>query len=97
MPVVYILFSRKASKFYTGITTLSFKERLSNHLDRYYHNKYTSHAFDWEEFLTIECESIEQARSIETHIKKMKSSTYIRNLKKYPETAKKLLLKYQNS
>ena len=56
--------------------------------------KFTYRANDWEVFLKIDCESKEQAVGIEKHIKKMKSSIYIRNLKKYPEIQKRLLAKY---
>jgi putative endonuclease len=35
--------------------------------------------------------SYSQARSVETHIKKMKSKIYIQNLKKYPELLINLL------
>ncbi len=51
---------------------------------------FTSKADDWDEFFVIPDLSKHQARSIEKHIKAMKSSTYIRNLKKYPELVQKL-------
>ena len=51
---------------------------------------FTAKADDWDEFFVIPDLSKHQARSIEKHIKLMKSSTYIRNLKKYPELVQKL-------
>lgn len=79
------------------MTTLSINKRLHGHLNNYYENKYTAKTNDWEIFLTIECNSLKQASAIEMHIKKMKSSTYIRNLKKYPEMTQKLIEKYKDS
>jgi len=90
MTIVYILYSRKISRFYSGITSLSVVERVHQHLEKHYPNKFTGHADDWEVFLTIECGSLKQARSLERHIKRMKSSIYIRNLKKYPEMVEKI-------
>ena len=37
----------------------------------------------------------DEARNIEAHIKKMKSKTYIENLKKYSDLREKLLEKYK--
>ncbi len=68
-------------------------ERLEFHANAEAH-KYTAKADDWGLFHTILCVSKKQAMRIESHIKKMKSATYIRNLKKYPEMNEKLLLKY---
>lgn len=56
--------------------------------------KFTANANDWKLFLLISCKSKTQALSIEKHIKKMKSKTYIENLKKYPEMIDKLKSKY---
>ncbi len=89
---VYILFSEEINKFYTGSTALSPEERLDLHLSGYYTSKkFTAKAQDWQLFLQIPCKTIEQARQIELHIKNMKSSQYIRNLKRYPEMKVKLL------
>jgi putative endonuclease len=85
MAIVYILYSNKLSRFYIGFTTLSITERLHQHNTMFYSNKFTGKADDWENFLTIECSSVKQAIHIEKQIKKMKSSKYINNLKKYPE------------
>ena len=52
-------------------------------------------AIDWGLFLTIENLNYQQARFVEAHIKKMKSTDYIKNLKKYPEMVSKLVEKYK--
>lgn len=92
----YILFSKSLRKFYTGSTELDPNERLALHLSKHYgRNKFTSAANDWELVLSIKCNTIQQAKSIEKHIKRMKSTTYIENLIKYDEIQIKLLSKYE--
>ena len=91
----YILYSPKLEKYYTGSTELMPKARLELHLSKYYgKTKFTANAEDWQIFLTISCSSINQAKNIEAHIKRMKSNVYIVNLKKYPELIDKLIYKY---
>ena len=86
---VYILFSPVADVFYTGFTTESVENRLQRHLSGYYdEQKFTGKFKDWEVFISIQCSSTNQARSIEKHIKGMKSKVYIRDIKKYPEIIK---------
>ncbi len=56
---------------------MSFSERLIEHnKGAYGTSKFTASSDDWEEFLIIGCTTIEQAKKIEIHIKKMKSSKY---------------------
>ena len=97
MSFVYIIYSQQADRFYIGFTTILFEQRLANHNVKYYENKFTAFTNDWEEFLIIQCDSNKQARLIESHIKRMKSKSYIMNLKKYPEMITKLKDKYKNS
>ena len=89
---VYILNSKKLNRFYTGETS-DFDVRKMFHFNSLPH-KFTAEANDWELFLRIECLDKNQGRLVEAHIKKMKSSLYIKNLKKYPEMVKKLVQKY---
>ncbi|MGB5941902.1 MAG: GIY-YIG nuclease family protein, partial [Leeuwenhoekiella sp.] len=89
---VYILFSKKLDRFYTG-ETADFNTRLKFHREAPAH-KFTAKAKDWELFLKFQCDCKPQALQIEGHIKKMKSKTYIRNLLKYPEIIDKLKNKY---
>ena len=94
MYTVYILFSEKLNKFYTGYTS-DLILRMEFHKLRI-PGKFTAATDDWKLFYTIECTTKHQALSIEKHIKKMKSSTYIKNLPKYSEISQKLLLRYKN-
>jgi putative endonuclease len=93
MAYVYILHSVTADKFYVGSTKDQTK-RLEYHLNKEFENSFTAKYSDWELFFSIETADNTIARKVEAHIKKMKSSTYILNLKKYPEIAEKLILKY---
>jgi putative endonuclease len=90
---VYILYSIHLSRFYIGETS-DFENRLEQHNSNFYDSAYTKKANDWKKFLLIECESKSQALKIEKHIKNMKSVTYLKNLKKYPEMVLKLKEKY---
>ncbi|MEQ9412738.1 MAG: GIY-YIG nuclease family protein [Cyclobacteriaceae bacterium] len=95
MSACYILHSPSLNKYYVGSTQLTTKERLDKHNHAFYGtDKFTASARDWQLFLAIECKSISQARSIEAHIKKMKSRKYIENLKAFPEMTERLLTKY---
>ncbi|MEM7084729.1 MAG: GIY-YIG nuclease family protein [Bacteroidota bacterium] len=90
---VYILRSNKLNRFYVGETS-NLNQRLKFHENSLPH-KFTAKAKDWVLFFKIECSNKLQALAIERHIKRMKSKTYIENLKKYPEIIQKLLAKYQ--
>ena len=89
---VYILFSEKMNRFYTGSTS-DLEERLKFHRNST-SDKFTGKANDWEVFLNITCDSKAEALAIESHIKKMKSAIYIKNLKKYPKMVFNLKQKY---
>ena len=91
MTYCYILHSASLNRYYTGSTILESGERLDRHLEEYYGaRKFTAKVKDWELYLEIPCESIEIARKIENHIKRMKSKKYIQNLKAYPDLVKRL-------
>ena len=95
MAHVYILYSPKADKYYTG-SCRDLSERLRDHKSKKYADSYTAMlGDDWSLYVQIDDLGYEQARSIEAHIKKMKSRTYIENLKLYPEIVEKLKSKYQ--
>ena len=95
MASVYILFSVRLNKFYTG-SCLSLKQRLSDHENKIYINSFTKIADDWELVFQINDLSGAVARKIERHIKAMKSKKYIENLRKYPEMSHKLIKKFKN-
>ena len=90
---VYILHSESLSRFYTGYTS-NYDVRSVFHENPDF-RKFTYNADDWLLFLKIGCQAQHQAMGIEKHIKQMKSSVYIRNLKNYPEMVLKLLDKYK--
>jgi putative endonuclease len=90
--IVYILFSEKLNRHYTGYTTNT-EQRLHFH-ENAETRKFTYKADDWKLIFTIVCGSEDQALAIEKHIKSMKSKTYIQNLIKYPEMSLKLKEKY---
>ena len=94
MASIYILFSKTLNRFYIG-SCAELNERLAEHFNKFFADSFTAKANDWELFLSIENLSYKQARSIEVHIKKMKSTTYIKNLKKYPEMISNLVEKYK--
>ncbi len=89
MAIVYILFSVTLDKYYIGATTLLIEERLVNHNDKYYDNKYTSKGIPWNVYWYREVENMQLAMKIEQHIKNMKSRTYIENLAKYSDIINK--------
>lgn len=91
----YVLHSEKLKRFYSGVTTLGVQDRFESHLKKVYgKSNFTQKADDWTIFLTIRCKDFSQARRIELHVKKMKSSKYIQNLKNYPELVEKILEKF---
>jgi putative endonuclease len=93
----YILFSASRNIYYTGFTTQSVEDRLEMHISGYYGpEKFTADLDDWKIFLIIACNSISEARKIESHIKRMKSKKYIENLKKHPEIIDRLKLMYSS-
>jgi putative endonuclease len=94
MPYCYILYSPSGNEYYTGFTQTDLNIRLEKHQNGFYDESFTKKNTDWEVFLVIECLNNKQALQIEKHIKKMKSKTYITNLKKYPEMVGKLKQKY---
>ena len=92
---VYILYAKSIDRFYIGQTE-NLMDRQQWHLNKLFRRNFTVQADDWELFFAIECDTRKQAVNIEAHIKKMKSSKYIRNLTIYPEIAKKLVEKYNS-
>jgi putative endonuclease len=93
MATVYILYSKKLDRCYTG-SCLDFGNRYQKHKERKDIQAYTAKAEDWTLYLRIDDLTYEQARGIEAHIKRMRSRLYIENLIKYPEMVAKLIIKY---
>ena len=90
----YILYSKSINRYYVGYTS-DIDERIKLHNSGSFGKKsYTHCAYDWELFLKIPCDTIEQAMFIESKVKMMKSRKYIENLRKYPEITDKILIEY---
>jgi len=84
MASVYILYSKNLNRFYIGSCN-DLSQRLAQHVNRDFEDSFTAKTDDWLLFFSVTDLNYQQARSIETHIKKMKSVPYIENLKKYPD------------
>ena len=93
MAAVYILYSQSLDKYYIG-SCIEVTERLDQHLSKIFPGAFTTKANDWVIFFSLIDLSYKQARSIESHIKNMKSKKYIQNLKRYPELSEKLINLY---
>ena len=96
MASCYILYSESIDSFYVGSTTEPIEIRLERHNSTYYENKWATRGIPWRLMLEIKCDKVELARSIESHIKKMKSKVYINNLIRYPEMVSKLKARYHS-
>ncbi len=93
MASVYILFSKKLNKFYTG-SCKDLSYRIEQHINKEFDKSFTTITQDWELYVSIDDLSYNQARLIEKHIKRMKSRVYIENIKKYPNIIAQLKEKY---
>jgi putative endonuclease len=89
MAYVYILYSTQVDKFYIG-SCKDLDERLLFHLNKKFKEAYTRMSNDWEIYFHISVHYYTHARSIELHIKQMKSRKYIENLKTFPEMVERL-------
>jgi len=94
MATVYILYSKSLDSFYTG-SCLDFNTRLDEH-NSHSRKAFTNKASDWKCFWKLDQLEYNQARTIERHIKRMKSKSYIQNLALYPEMSARLVIKYSD-
>ena len=95
MIICYILYSPKLDSYYIGMSQEKIADRILKHNTSFYGAHYTSKTSDWELYYIIECVTISQAMNIKKHIKKMKSITYLKNLKKFETLQLKLLERYK--
>ena len=93
MAIVYILFSNKLNQFYIG-SCKDLSERITEHVKKIFTKCFTSKTDDWVLYLSITDLNYQQARLIELHIKRMKSTKYIKDLIKYPQLIEKLKNRY---
>ena len=94
MAYVYVLYSEKLKRFYTG-SCADIKERMTHHSEKKYINSFTAKADDWVLYYSHGGLSQNQSRQVERHIKRMRSKKYMENLKQYPEIMDKLKKKYE--
>jgi putative endonuclease len=93
MASIYILYSKKLNRYYAG-SCKDLSYRIDQHLNKEYIKSFTAKTDDWDLFFSDDGLKYEQARLIESHIKRMKSKVFIENLRKYPEIFERLKLKY---
>lgn len=93
MASIYVLYSLKLDRFYIG-SCKDLSYRIDQHLNKEFTKSFTSKVSDWELFFYADDLGYEQSRLIETHVKKMRSKTYIHNLKKHPEIIERLKEKF---
>ena len=77
MPYCYILYSIKLDKYYIGACT-DFDRRFYEH--NIGHSKFTSTGIPWEKKFIKEFDTLQQAKTFELSLKKMKSRKYIERL-----------------
>ena len=77
MPYTYIIFSEKVAKYYTG-ACIDLDRRLYEH--NIGHSKFTSTGIPWLLKYSKEFDTLQEAKSFEAKIKKMKSRNYIESL-----------------
>jgi len=94
MASVYILYSKNLNRFYI-VSCNNLSQRLAQYVNKDFEDSFTAKADDWTLFFSVTDLNYQQARSIETHIKKMKSVPYTENLKKYPDIITKLRETYK--
>ncbi len=92
MHFFYILFSKKANKYYLG-ETHNLDNRLDKHIKHIYSNSFTKIANDWQIILQFECDKREDAIYIEKFVKRMKSRKFIEKVIENPDILKSILLK----
>jgi putative endonuclease len=90
---VYIIYSDKLQRFYTGSTD-NFTRRFEEHNNGKHADSFTLRGIPWILHHLIKCRTSEQAYKIEKHIKSMRSTVYIKNLKIYPEIIERLKERY---
>ena len=90
---VYVIQSEFDISFYIGKTS-DLTKRLLYHNSPQMNVGITKRKIPWHYYYVLEVENSALAGKIENHIKRMKSRSYIMNLKKYPEIGEKLIEKY---
>jgi len=84
MYFVYVIYSEKLNRFYTG-TTDDLDHRIAQHNSAFYPNSFTSKGIPWELKVFFSFENNKTAIDAEKFIKRMKSKIFIENIIKKPE------------
>ena len=91
----YILFSNKLNRFYFGSTELMPEQRLEMHISKYYGDKkFTAKTDDWVLYASIQCDSISQARKIESSLKRMRNRKYIQWLMQNQKAIERIKVRF---
>ncbi|OIV42810.1 GIY-YIG nuclease family protein [Flavobacterium johnsoniae] len=92
MHYLYILQSKSSQKFYIGETN-NIDERILKHQNHFYSNSFTKIAEDWEVVLTFNCKDKNEAKYLESFIKRMKSKVFNHKIISDPSILKDILSK----
>ena len=90
MHFLYVVYSPKADKYYTG-ESINVPARLELHNSHKYLKAFTKAASDWEIRLIFKCETKKDAVYLERYIKRMKSRKFIKKIIDRPEILNEIL------
>ncbi len=90
MYFVYVIYSEKLKRFYTG-TTNDLDKRIEQHNSSYYPNSYTSKGIPWALKVDFTFEVSSHAYFAERFIKRMKSKKFIEKIIKDPDLFKEII------
>jgi putative endonuclease len=92
---IYILYSKRADKYYVGLTTNPLK-RLEEHNNPFVNSKYTAKYIPWEMMMFFRCADTRgEGLLIERFIKNQKSRIFLQKLiaeKENPQYFEKLIV-----
>ncbi len=77
MPVTYIIYSARLNKYYIG-ACIDFQRRFYEH--NIGHSKFTSTGIPWEKKFLLEFATLQEAKTFELKVKRMKSRKFIEEL-----------------
>lgn len=92
MHYLYILFSEKTDRFYTGETS-HVENRMNQHRLHYFKSGFTKAAADWKLMLKYCCQNKKDALYLERFIKRMKSKAFIQKIIDNPKILEEILAK----
>ena len=90
MYYVYVIYSEKLNRFYTG-TTDDLDKRIEQHNSAFYPNSFTSKGIPWELKVFFSFENNKTALDAEKFIKRMKSKIFIEKIIKNPGLFTKII------